>query len=93
MDNDKLQQTISSIGKAFFVKYLKVAASEYSNADIARAIAEETTYTLGSCRVRISKIRAIVKAERAGDALSAIIKSKVPNDTRLHAIKQLHEHL
>lgn len=93
MDNEKLITTLNSIGKSFFVKYLKVAASEYSNADIARAIAEETNYTLGSCRVRISKIRSILNAERARDALSIVVKSQVPNDTRLNAIKQLHDHL
>ena len=93
MDNDKLLQTINSIGKAFFVKYLRAAASEYSNADIARAIAEDTNYTVGSCRVRISKIRSVLKAERARDALSVIVKSKVPDETRLNAIKQLHDHL
>lgn len=93
MHNDKLIDTLNSIGKAFFVNYLKAAASNYSNADIARAIAAETSYTVGSCRVRISKMRAILRAERTRDALSLIVKSQVTNDTRLNAIKQLHEHL
>ncbi|HCH25073.1 MAG TPA: hypothetical protein DE179_12355 [Oceanospirillaceae bacterium] len=93
MDNAKLSHTLNSIGKAFFVKYLKAAQADYTNATIAKAIVEETNYTLGSCQVRISKIRSILRAERARDALSIVVNSQVQADTRLSAIKQLHEHL
>lgn len=93
MDNEKLSQTLNSIGKTFFVKYLRAAQADYTNATIAKAITEESNYTLGSCRVRISKIRSILRAERAHDALTIVVNSQVAPDTRLGAIKQLHDHL
>ncbi len=93
MDKAKLPQTLNSIGKAFFVKYLRAAQADYTNVTIAKAIAEESNYTVGSCRMRISKIRAILRAELARDALTLVVNSQVEPDTRLSAIKQLHDHL
>lgn len=73
MNDQRLKETLQSIGKECFVTYFrKFADTSLSNKDVAEILMRETDYTEGSCRSRTSHARRIIKAGRAKDALMDI---------------------
>lgn len=79
MDDQQLDITLRSVGKACFVKY-------YARADdpaLARRIEEAEPYTRKSCQSRASCIRRVIRHGRGKDALAIIANSdKVDMATR-----------
>ena len=82
MDDQQLEITLRTMGKACFVKY-------YEHGDdpaLAQRIEEAEPYTRKSCQSRASCIRRIIKCGRGEDALENIANSsKLDMGTRQRA--------
>ena len=82
MDDQQLEITLWSMGKACFVKY-------YEHADdpaLAQRIEESEPYTRKSCRKRASCLRRVIRCGRGEDALENIANSsKLDMGTRQRA--------
>lgn len=82
MDDQQLEITLRSVGKACFVKYYEHGADPA----LAQRIEEAEPYTRKSCQSRASCIRRIIKCGRGEDALENIANSdKVDVETRQKA--------
>lgn len=77
MNDDQLDRSLRSIGKACFVKYF----SEFSDLaitieDLIDMLMQQEGYTESGCKTRISNSRRIISSGRQDDALAMIIASE-----------------
>ena len=81
MNDQQLETTLRSMGKACFVKY-------YEHADdpaLPQRIREAEPFTYKSCQSRASCLRRIIRHGRGKDALAITANSKADTETRKKA--------
>jgi hypothetical protein len=79
MNDEQLARNLRSIGKACFVKYFELFASEAINrVDVIETLKTETPYTEKSCISRTSHAQSIIKAGFGKNALKTVANSNSP---------------
>lgn len=71
-----LQRTLNSVGKACFVRYFEVFASEEPIENVLELLLNEEGYTEKASRTRINNARKIIRNGLSILALQAVIHSK-----------------
>ena len=76
MNDQRLKETLQSIGMECFVTYFReFDNSSLQNKDVIEILMHDEGYTKNSCQTRTSGARRIIKAGRAKDALMIISAS------------------
>ena len=77
MNDDQLDRSLRSIGKACFVKYFaEFSDLAFSSEDLIDMLMQQEGYTESGCKTRISNSRRIISSGRQDDALAMIIASE-----------------
>ncbi|OCW96057.1 hypothetical protein [Alishewanella sp. HH-ZS] len=77
MNDDQLDRSLRSIGKACFVKYFaEFSDLAISSEDLIDMLMQQEGYTESGCKTRISNSRRIISSGRQDDALAMIIASE-----------------
>ncbi|EAT12333.1 hypothetical protein HF888_14840 [Bermanella marisrubri] len=77
MNDDQLDRSLRSIGKACFVKYFaEFSDLAISSEDLIDMLMQQEGYTESGCKTRISNSRRIISSGRQDEALAMIIASE-----------------
>ena len=84
MNDEQLQRSLQSIGKACFVKYLDTFSnSQISNEDLIDYLIAQESYKESGARTRVTQARRIIREGRTADALHMVMSSlRIDDQTR-----------
>lgn len=80
MNDEQLDRSLRSIGKACFVNYFEEFSNmQIPNSDLIDLLMQKEGYTESGSKTRVSQSRRIIREGRAGDALEIVADSnRVP---------------
>ena len=87
MNDDQLERSLRSIGKACFVTYFcQFADQTLADRQVIDLLMRQEGYRESASRTRVRQARRIIESGRAGDALRNVIQSgRIPNYERVAA--------
>ena len=82
MNDEQLERSLQSIGKACFVRYfLRFSDEPMSNEDLIELLMRKENYMESGCITRVTQARRIIASERGVDALLIVASSaRVPGE-------------